>query len=180
MKRRKAAHKRAALVGALLFFAAVSVGLVLLYTVCIPKKYADYVESAADEFSLESELLYAVMRAESSFDASAVSPAGAVGLMQIMPSTARFIVNCMGEDADLFDPADNIRMGAWYLAYLAGKFPSLPLCLAAYNAGEGTVRRWLEEGTVSDGACTEIPYAETAAYVRRVKKFYKLYDFFYI
>ena len=83
-------------------------------------------------------------------------------------------------DESLYDADVNIRIGCWYLARLYGQFGSIPVALAAYNAGEGTVRRWLAEGTVSDGACTDIPYAETAAYVRRVKKFYKLYDFFYI
>ena len=145
VKRRKAAHKRAALVGALLFFAAVSVGLVLLYTVCLPKKYADYVESAADEFSLESELLYAVMRAESSFDASAVSPAGAVGLMQIMPSVARHFEVPLDR---VSDPETNVWLANKLMTEIMStlRLPEsisekdrMSIVLASYNSGIGHV-----------------------------------------
>lgn len=167
------------MLGAAAIFAIALAACLLLYSVCIPKRYSESVEAAAAEFSLESSLLYAVIRAESGFDAGAVSPAGAVGLMQLMPSTARFISECMGERLDLRDADDNIRMGAWYLAYLQKKFSALPLCLAAYNAGEGTVARWLAEGTVSETSAAGIPYEETERYVQRVKNFYKLYKFFY-
>ncbi len=153
---------------------------VLFYCAVIPKRYRAAVESAAEEFGVESELLYAVIRAESGFRADAVSSAGAVGLMQIMPATARFACACMGEELDLFSPQDNIRMGAWYLSYLQKRFPPRRLTLAAYNAGEGTVARWLRDPALqTEGGGLRIPFAETAAYVKRVKKFYQWYNFFY-
>ena len=154
--------------------------VIFLYGACIPKRFTGVIGAAAAEFSVDEDLLFAVIRAESGFDTAAESKAGAIGLMQIMPATARFIAQCMGEEPNVYDPADNVRMGAWYLAYLTEKFPSVTLRLAAYNAGEGTVLRWLAEGALhEESGADAIPYAETAKYVRRVKNFYKLYNFFY-
>lgn len=87
----------------------------------------------------------------------------------------------LGEDLDIYSANDNIRMGVWYLGYLGKKFSGQDEQLAAYNAGEGNVRRWLQDASFSsDGiALQKIPFPETEKYVRRVKKFYKYYNFFY-
>jgi soluble lytic murein transglycosylase-like protein len=110
---------------------------------------------AAKEYRIDPALIAAVIRAESNFVPSAVSPKGARGLMQLMPATARR----MGVRRD-FDPRENIRGGTAYLAELAGRFgeTAVELILAAYNAGEQAVENF---GGVP-------PYRETQAYVRKV------------
>ena len=115
---------------------------------------ADAVERAAAQHSLPAALLHSVIKVESNYNPTAVSPKGAQGLMQLIPATARrFGVS------DAFDPADNIQGGAKYLRYLLDLYGGdYPLALAAYNAGEGAVAKY---GTVP-------PYAETQNYLRLV------------
>jgi len=120
--------------------------------------------------NIDYELLKALIATESGFDASAVSPKGAVGLMQVMPATAgRFGVVADKRatvEQKLADPATNIRTGVRYLSYLIQLFPGqLELALAAYNAGEGAVQR----------AGNRIPnYKETQNYVSTVMQLYAL------
>lgn len=110
-------------------------------------------EQAARRYGLDPGLLWAVARAESGLNPRAVSPAGAVGLMQLMPSTAREL-----GVSDPFDPAQNVDAGARYLRQQLERFGDIRLALAAYNAGPGAVQR---HGGVP-------PYRETQAYVERV------------
>jgi peptidoglycan DL-endopeptidase CwlO len=114
--------------------------------------YADLFTRAGSRHGVDPALLAAVAQQESGFDASAVSPAGAQGLMQFMPATAR------GLGVDPFDPASAVDGAARYLADLTRQFGSTELGLAAYNAGPGTVRRY---GGIP-------PYPETQDYVRSV------------
>jgi len=116
-------------------------------------------------------LVLGIMRQESNFDASVVSPAGAEGLMQVMPATARSV---SGGNADLFDPAANTRIGTAYLQRLLGAFPEPAEAVAAYNAGPNRVRAWLstddpgsDETRVIDWI-ELIPFGETRNYVQRV------------
>lgn len=131
---------------------------------------------------IEASLAYAVMKAESGFREDARSRAGAVGLMQLKPSTAEFI--CQIEQLPfsaerLTDGAYNIGLGCRYLKYLLERFSVQETALAAYNAGEGTVRGWLKNADYSADGLTllEIPYSETRAYVKKVIKFKKIYEF---
>jgi soluble lytic murein transglycosylase-like protein len=114
------------------------------------------VESAAARNQLPPQLIHSVIRVESNYNPHAVSSKGALGLMQLIPATARrFGVS------DVFDPADNIQGGARYLKYLLDLFHNdYRLALAAYNAGEAAVARY---GDVP-------PYAETRNYVVQVRK----------
>lgn len=118
---------------------------------------AGLIRAVAHEQDLPSRLLHAVVAVESGFDARAVSPKGAMGLMQLMPNTARrFRVN------DPFDPRQNLEGGATYLKWLLGRFGGdVQLALAAYNAGENAVVR---------AGYRIPPYDETRAYVPRVLK----------
>lgn len=112
------------------------------------------IEAAASKYNLPSKLIASVIRAESNFRADAVSPAGAQGLMQLMPATAREL-----GVTDPFDVQQNIDGGARYLRQMLDRFGGdLEVALAAYNAGPGTVQKY-------DG---EVPYRETRNYVRRV------------
>ncbi|MFS8640308.1 MAG: lytic transglycosylase domain-containing protein [Symbiobacteriaceae bacterium] len=110
-------------------------------------------EEAARRYGLDPRLLWAVARAESGLNPAAVSPAGAVGLMQLMPSTAR----ALGV-SDPFDPVQNVDAGARYLRQQLERFGDIRLALAAYNAGPGAVQRY---GGIP-------PYRETRQYVERV------------
>ena len=115
--------------------------------------YADLIEDAARKANLDPRLLAALVRAESNFDPAAVSRVGARGLCQLMPSAA-----ADHKVHDIFDPAENLRGGATHLRLLLDRFESLPLALAAYNAGAATVDRY---GDVP-------PYRETQGFLRRI------------
>jgi len=120
--------------------------------------YLSLAQEAAGYYSLPAELVLAVMRVESAFDARAVSRAGALGLMQLMPGTA----SDMFVD-DPFDPRQNVFGGARFLRILVNRFGGdVALAVAAYNAGPGAVERW--RGVP--------PYPETAEYVMSVLAYY--------
>jgi soluble lytic murein transglycosylase len=131
-----------------------------------PLHYSAIVRERARAEGLDPALLAAVIYQESKFSPSAVSSSGAIGLMQLTPSTAEGIALRTGGTSfhvsDLTDPAINIRYGTWYLHDLFAKYGSLPLVLAAYNAGQGNVDRWRQAG---EG----IQFPETRAYVSRVE-----------
>lgn len=139
----------------------------------------------ADEYMLSRYLVAAVIHTESRGNPSAVSPAGAVGLMQIMPATGEWIAGKLGAEFSedtLPDPAENIRMGCWYLDYLLKRYGGNETsALAAYNAGPGNVDGWLEKSEYASGGQLDyIPFDETREYVRRVAraeaKYMELYE----
>lgn len=118
------------------------------------KEFDELILQVAREYSLEPALLHAVIRVESAYNPEAISRAGAVGLMQLMPKTAaRYGVD------NPKDPAQNLVGGARFLKDLLVRFQNLRLALAAYNAGEGNVLRYGKRVP---------PFPETQAYVRRV------------
>jgi soluble lytic murein transglycosylase-like protein len=135
------------------------------------KKYEPLLKQAAHDYSLDIALLKAVMAAESGFNPSAVSPKGAVGLMQLMPATAERY-GLQGDrkksiQQKLSEPKINIELGARYLRDLHRMFPDQQqLVLASYNAGEGAVQKYRN---------TIPPYPETRNYVQLVTQFYRLY-----
>jgi soluble lytic murein transglycosylase-like protein len=118
-----------------------------------PTRFDALIEAAARRYELPAALIKAVIQVESNFNPMAVSVAGAKGLMQLMDVTAASL-----GVKDSFDPVQNIEGGAAYLRRLLDRYGQVPLALAAYNAGPGTVDRY---GGIP-------PYAETQAYVRRV------------
>lgn len=166
-----------------LFLSAVLLCILVVYfsvRAAFPRPYADIVK----ESGLDPALVYSVMKAESGFREGAESAAGAVGIMQIKPSTAEYICareKIAFEAEKLKDGAYNTALGCRYLAYLMERFPVRETALAAYNAGEGTVARWLADRMYSSDGITldEIPYAETRGYVKKIKKFMKIYRFYY-
>lgn len=128
-----------------------------------PERFRPLIEQAAREHQIDQDLLHAVISVESGYDPSAVSHKGAVGLMQLMPQTARrYGVR------NVYDPAQNIQGGARYLRDLMAKFDNdLDLTLAAYNAGEAAV---VQHGNRIP------PYRETRSYVPRVLDQYRQYQ----
>lgn len=147
-----------------------------------PLRYENEIVFAADKYGMDAALLFAVVKTESGFNAGAVSKKGAVGLMQILPSTAQFIAQKKGiSEYDLKEVSINLDFGAYYWTYLWNKFGDFTETAAAYNAGEGTVKNWLKNAAYSaDGKRLKVvPYSETAAYVKKIseskKRYTKLY-----
>lgn len=126
--------------------------------------------AAANTYGVSPAMVLAVIRTESDFHQDALSSAGAVGLMQLLPQTFAYLreekLNEDLTDNDLWKPQVNIRYGTYYLSYLFSRFGNWQVALAAYNAGEGRVDEWLSDSTLSDGkTLLDIPYPETAHYV---------------
>ena len=137
-----------------------------------PLRYEQIVRGHADNYSLDPALLAAVIYQESKFKANARSTSGAIGLMQLLPDTAKGIALHTGGSAfrvdDLYDPEINVRYGAWYLRHLLRKYRDERSALAAYNAGQDNVDRWRRNGQ-------EIQFSETRAYVDRVEQLKEIY-----
>jgi soluble lytic murein transglycosylase len=168
MNRRRARMLRAGVfaLAAVACVYAAALGLRVLY----PVDNLDRVRAHAEVAGLDPALVCAVVRAESRFHADALSPRGAVGLMQIMPDTATWIADRLDVTAfDLHDAETNLRFGTSYLRYLIDRFGNLNLALAAYNAGPTRVDRWLAEGATA--------FPETATYVTRVLRAVPVYRF---
>lgn len=146
-----------------------------------PRGYWGFIEHAAVEEAVDAFLIAAVIREESRYDVNIVSWAGAVGLMQIMPGTGNRIgkvLQTTGEEKlNLFDAETNISIGSHYLSALVSELGSIPLALAAYNAGSNVLRKWLAEYYRDDIAefIEAIPYKETRRYVQKVLKSYWQY-----
>ena len=155
-----------------------------------PDEYLPYVEQYAEEFGVPADLVWSVMKTESGFDSSAVSSKGAVGLMQMMPSTFEWLTDDILREylgiGMLYDPETNIKYGTYYLSRLYNRFGDWDTAIAAYNGGEGNVSEWLKDKRYSDDGIKlnteKIPdeYSETRNYVKKVnkalEKYKKLYN----
>jgi soluble lytic murein transglycosylase len=137
-----------------------------------PLHYSSIVRVHAKNYHLDPSLLAAVIEQESKFRADAKSSAGAIGLMQLQPATAKGIAIRTGGSkfvlSDLYDPELNIRYGSWYLHHLMVKYGDERLALAAYNAGQQNVDRWRAAGQ-------GVQFPETRAYIDKVERLKKIY-----
>lgn len=146
-----------------------------------PIHFVDDIARVAARYDVDPYLVAAVARTESNFSPGAVSHAGAVGMMQLMPDTAQWITRLKtwkGSKAPvLTDPADSLELGACYLAYLLNRFSGDEVAaLASYNAGQGAVDGWLRTGGGTGGLRAEdIPFDETRDFVKRVIHYRDLY-----
>ena len=159
-------------------FYGIADGLSALERLFYPVRYGEIVRRSAAFFGVPESVVFAVIRTESRFDEAAVSRAGACGLMQLMPETYQKAAGAIGRGGEaIFDPAENIACGSYWLARLYQKYRNWETVYAAYNAGEAAVDRWLSDpGTAENGVLTRIPYPETAAYVKRVIKAEAVYQ----
>ena len=149
-----------------------------------PKEYEEYVEKYASQYGVPESIVYAVIKTESGYDSGAVSEAGAVGLMQMMPDTFNWLTTLTKENLDkglLYDPETNTKYGTDYLSYLYLKYGSWDTVYAAYNAGEGNVDDWLGDALEADGAkkLGDVPFKETENYIKKVNKAAEIYDRLY-
>ena len=149
------------------------------------KQYSEYVTKYANEYNIDENLIYAVIKAESNFKNDAKSSKDAMGLMQLMKDTAKEVsqkINLQIDDdkieQKLLDVEININLGTKYLSDLIDRYQNIELAVTAYNAGIGTVNNWIEKGIIkSDGSDIEkVPYKETNNYVRKILRDYKIYS----
>ena len=148
------------------------------------KEYEEYVEKYSNEYEMDSNLIFAIIKAESNFDQEAVSNKEAKGLMQLMYPTAIDVAKILDleiNEEKVLDPEYNIMLGTKYISMLFNKYQNVALALAAYNAGSGNVDKWIAEGTINaDGNNIEnIPYKETNNYVRKILRDYEIYKEIY-
>lgn len=150
-----------------------------------PIEYSEYVKKYSNEFGVPQKIIYAVIKTESNFNETAVSPASAHGLMQLTEETFFDVAKMLGESPSAFDiysPDVNIRYGTRYLFYLYKLYDgNWDTAIAAYNAGLGNVNKWLLDSGLSDGKgnLTKIPFEETRSYLEKVKKAAEKYDDLY-
>ncbi len=147
-----------------------------------PTPFISEVENAIEHAGLPSSMVYAVMKKESNFSINAVSPSGAIGLMQIMPSTAILFEKLLPPEIkskSLVDPAKNIYIGSLYLAEQRRVFGQDFLAYCAYNAGPGNLRSWLKLiGNEDRTLFIElIPSYQTKQFVKKVYKYQRIYEF---
>jgi peptidoglycan lytic transglycosylase len=182
-RRARAARRRRRAALLLAFCGVVLLGTVLLRPLftsavhgltALPLQHQDAIRKQAREKRLDPSLIAGVIYAESKFSDS-TSSAGALGLMQLLPSTADFIADRSGgtrfTTADLATPEINIAYGSWYLRYLLDRYDGDEvLALAAYNGGMGNVDRWVADAGARGRrlGVADIPFPETQAYVQRV------------
>ena len=156
--------------------------IAIFFAVRYPLNYSEYILSYSKLYNLDPILVASLINEESSFDNTATSSRGAVGLMQLMPQTAKYVCDLISEDYEnlnLLDPETNIRIGCCYLAYLTEKFENTTSVLCAYNAGEHTVRLWLanEKNSIDGKTLSNIPYSQTKTYVDKILNGMKIYKF---
>ena len=151
-----------------------------------PMTYAPEIRAAAAEFSLDPAYVASVVLAESSFDAEAVSSAGAIGLMQIMPATGEWIAGKLEDEPfdvqRLYQPEVNLRYGCWYLRFLLDRYDGdMYTASTAYHQGQGRVDQWLEDPQYSEDGrtLTAISSAVTDTYVNRIMESYANYQELY-
>lgn len=145
-----------------------------------PYKYSHIIKSVSAECGTDEFLIAGIISAESRFDSDAVSHKGAKGLMQIRDKTKKWCIEHFNIKQTNDDVAMNVRIGCTYLVYLIEKYGgNTDTAIAAYNAGEGNVTKWLEDQKSVGNQLVHIPFEETKNYLERVKKRVKIYRFLY-
>lgn len=149
------------------------------------REYSEYVTAYSQKYGVPETLVFSVIRTESSFDSGAVSSAGAVGLMQLLPDTFTWLTDEILfehlETGMLYDPETNIRYGTYYLSRLYDRYGRWDLALAAYNGGPGNVDKWLADSNYADGegGLRRIPFKETRQFVKKVTDAWDMYERLY-
>lgn len=153
-------------------------GVNCIYNYLFPMKYKEEVFSSCEFCDIDKAVVFSVINIESHFNKNCVSSKGAVGLMQIMPSTAEEVAKQLNLDSfDLTEPKDNILIGTYYLSVLIKRFENLETALCAYNAGPTNVKLWLLDKDKSDDGkiLKEIPFEETKGYIQKFRQNFRYY-----
>lgn len=149
-----------------------------------PIRFGKEIEEAAQEENLDPRFIAAIIKMESDFRPDVIANDGGMGLMQLMPDTAKEMCKEIGIDYSekaVLDPATNIKLGCHHLSSLIQKYQNRHLATAAYNVGHTKVDQWLEEGTITWELETmkKIPVPITRKYVQKVDKAFSIYSVFY-
>jgi hypothetical protein len=157
-----------------------------LWELAYPRPYWSQLKSFANQAGIDPYFALAIMREESHFDPQALSSSKAMGLMQLMPATAKFVARKkkikLKEKSEIFNPELNTRLGTLYLGSLADRFKSeLIYTAGSYNAGPHNMQKWIKRwpGKSIDAFVEQIPFSETRKYVKRVYRSYRLYKQIY-
>ena len=164
----------------LAIFFAIALIAILFVVFRYPTKYKSIIDKYSVEYGVDNSLVASVINIESNYDKNSVSSVGAVGLMQLMPSTAYDVakrLNLKIEYGDLFDENINIRLGTYYLRYLLDMFDGNEInALSAYNWGLSNVKMWMSYGNINKfGEIENLPVKETENYLKK----YKISKFMY-
>lgn len=154
----------------------------IIYRWVYPEEYHSIVIKYSNEYSVPNELVFAVIKVESNFKPDVISSAGATGLMQILPSTYKWLTTKLNEpylEEKLFDPETNIKYGTYYLQYLYSRFGTWEKAIIAYNWGEGNFSEFLAEEGYTEGDYDSIPVEETRNYIKKVMHHWKKYNELY-
>ena len=146
-----------------------------------PIKYESEIATVAEKYGIDPYLLAAVARTESGFNPNAESGDGALGLMQLLPSTAKWVAGLDSwkgpKKPALTNPRDSLELGACYLSYLQRTLDPPMAAIAAYNAGQGITGQWVKAAGGADSfGISDIPYPETKEFVRRVTHWRALFQ----
>ena len=147
------------------------------FNLMFPLRYKSYIQEYSKAENLNATMVASLIKTESNFNKNAVSKKGAIGLMQILPATGKWICETYFDfefdESMLYEPVTNIKIGTKYLSYLFTKFDDEVAVLACYNAGEGVVKNWIGENKMLKK--TQIQFEETQKYVQKVQNCKKIY-----
>lgn len=147
------------------------------FNLMFPLRYKSYIKEYSKAENLNATMVASLIKTESNFNKDAVSKKGAIGLMQILPATGKWICETYFDfefdESMLYEPETNIKIGTKYLSYLFTKFDDEVTVLACYNAGEGVVKNWIGENKMLKK--TQIQFEETQKYVQKVQNCKKIY-----
>ena len=158
---------------------------ILLVSILFPRKYLDEIGIMSERYSLDGAMVASIINIESGYEEDTTSNRGAIGIIQILPSTAVEIADKLGIEIDdldaLYDVRLNMEIGCYYLRYLLDYFDgNITNSLCAYNWGMGNVRDWIDSGNIADnGDITNIPVAETRNYLHKYRLNYYVYSKLY-
>lgn len=154
--------------------------------IAYPQKFSEYVFEYADRSGIDPYLVFAIIKAESSFNPDAISPKNARGLMQISKITGEWGADSLGIKQftveSLFDPDVNVSIGCWYIGRLMKEYKNdMELVITAYNCGSGNVNEWLKDKnySISGSKLDRIPFEETDRFLKRVKNYHTIYKRLY-
>lgn len=147
-------------------------------------KYKEEISQCSMIYNVDGALIASVANVESNFREDVVSSKGAIGIMQLIPSTAEWVANKIGEsysEDKLYDGDYSLKLGSYYLSYLISCFGDKKTAICAYNAGQGNVKSWLANSKYSSNGKTldKIPFKETEKYLNKVIKNYSYYKLKY-
>lgn len=174
---------------ALIVFIVVFIAVLFVYMPYVAKRdtyhryYSDEVERYSQEFGVDEDFVYAVIKVESNFDPGAVSDVGAIGLMQIIEDSFNWVAGKLGERdimrfEDMYTPEYSIKYGCFMLSYLYEKYGNYELTAAAYHSGMTTVDNWISEGIVDpdDPDVESFIGSNTRHYVKKIMRAFEKYS----